>query len=142
MPITGPDSRLYVVVGILSNSRDQFLIQQRLAGKPCAGQWEFPGGKLEEGETPVQGLKRELLEELGVDIEGLSPLIQLPHDYAHANVWLDVYLSTGFNREVTGREGQQFAWKKIDEIRRMDVLEAVSPILDELESRYSHLPVT
>jgi 8-oxo-dGTP diphosphatase len=132
MPITGPDSRLYVVVGILGNVQDQFLIQQRLVGKPCAGQWEFPGGKLEQGETPVQGLKRELLEELGVVVEGLNPLIQLPHDYAHAKVWLDVYLSTGFDQEVTGREGQEIAWRKIDEIRRMDVLEAVSPILDEL----------
>jgi len=62
MPITAPDSRLYVVVGILRNSRGQFLVQQRLEGKPCAGKWEFPGGKLEKGESPAQGLKREILE--------------------------------------------------------------------------------
>ena len=130
MPITGPDYRLYVVVGVLRNSRNQFLIQQRLQGKPCAGQWEFPGGKLEENEDPIEGLARELDEELGITIANCLPLIQIAHDYDHANVWLDVYFIDNFLGGARSQEGQKFEWKTLDQIYEMDVLEAVPPILE------------
>lgn len=138
MPITGPDSRLYVVVGVLRDPQGLLLVQQRRHGKPCAGQWEFPGGKVEKNETPQQALIRELDEELGVSVKNIipniMPLIQIAHDYDHANVWLDVYLIDNFKAQVINREGQNFGWKTIEEILQMDVLEAVPPILDVVKS--------
>ncbi len=129
----GNDARLHVVVGVLRNPAGQLLIQQRLAGKPCAGQWEFPGGKVENNETPEQALVRELHEELGLvlgtTIKDMTPLTQIAHDYDHAKVWLDVYLIDHFDQPVINREGQNFAWKAVEEIPKMNVLAAVPPIL-------------
>lgn len=135
MPTTAPeyarDRRLYVVVGILRRD-DCLLIQQRMPGKPCAGQWEFPGGKVEAGETPGRALRREMQEELGVAVLTARPLAELPFDYAHARVWLEVFLVDSFAGEVVGREGQQTRWLTLAEIRQLDILEAVPPILDAL----------
>lgn len=134
MPITVPDSRLYVVVGVLRNPQGQLLVQQRLPGKPCAGLWEFPGGKVEKNESPQQALFRELNEEIGVSVKNIIPLTQIAHDYEHANVWLDVYLIDNFTAQITNREAQNFGWKSIEEILQMDVLAAVHPILDAVKS--------
>lgn len=134
MRITAPDDRLSVVVGVLRNPQGLLLVQQRLPGKPCAGQWEFPGGKVEKDESPRQALIRELDEELGVTIKNIIPLTQIAHDYEHANVWLDVYLIDNFEDEVINRESQNLQWTSIEEILKMDVLEAVYPILDVVKS--------
>ncbi|NKB75932.1 MAG: 8-oxo-dGTP diphosphatase MutT [Gammaproteobacteria bacterium] len=134
MPITAPDNRLYVVVGVIQRENDKFLIQQRPPGKDCAGQWEFPGGKLELGETPGEALVRELHEELGVTITHYTPLTQLGFDYPHAQVWLDVFLVTAFEGQVSGVEGQAMRWLGVSEMRKLDLLEAVYPILDQLRS--------
>ncbi len=122
-----------MVVGVLRNASNQLLIQQRLPGKPCAGQWEFPGGKLEKGETPEQALVRELKEELGVTVENPIPLTQISHDYAHAKVWLDVFLVNQFDQQVMAVEGQQYAWQGMHEIVRMEILDPVRPILDAIK---------
>lgn len=132
MRTIAPDSRLYVVVGILRTEDSRFLIQQRLPGKPCAGQWEFPGGKVEVGESPRQALDREFREELDIEVVAVRPLLQLPYDYEHARVWLDISLIDSFRGEVVGREGQQVRWLTIAEIRQLDILPAVQPILDLL----------
>lgn len=134
MRITGPDSRLYVVVCVLRNPQGQILVQQRLPGKPCEGLWEFPGGKVEEDETPHQALLRELDEELGVAIKDTVLLTQIAHDYDHAKVWLDVYFTDNFEQQVFNREQQNIDWKTIDEILEMDVLTAVPRILDAVKA--------
>ena len=132
MQTTAPDHRLYVVVGVIRNHDGKLLIQQRPSGKPCAGQWEFPGGKLEADETPADALIRELQEELGIAITQFSPLMQLGFDYDHANVWLDVFLVTEFEGSEESREGQSLLWLGTEDIRKLALLEAVYPILDEL----------
>ncbi len=134
MPTTAPDSRLPVAVGVLRRRDDRLLLQQRLPGKPCAGQWEFPGGKIESGESPSCALRRELREELGVEVAAvaLQPLLELPFDYAHASVHLAVFL-VDFTGEAVGREGQRTCWLTTAEIRRRDILQAVHPILDALD---------
>ena len=132
MQTIAPEGRLYVVVGILADGQGRFLIQQRPAGKPCEGQWEFPGGKLEADETPADALIRELQEELGIAITQFSPLMQLGFDYDHANVWLDVFLVTEFEGSEESREGQSLLWLGTEDIRKLALLEAVYPILDEL----------
>ncbi|MDD9858127.1 MAG: (deoxy)nucleoside triphosphate pyrophosphohydrolase [Gammaproteobacteria bacterium] len=131
MPTTAPDSRLHVAVGILRRGR-RYLIQRRLPGTPCAGQWEFPGGKVEAGESPRRALARELDEELGVEALTARPLMKLPFDYTHARVWLEVFVVDSFAGEAAGREGQQIRWHTLDEIRGLDILAAVPAILDAL----------
>ena len=134
MQTTAPDNRLYVVVGVIRSHDGKLLIQPRPIGKPCAGQWEFPGGKLEVGETPGDALSRELKEELGIAITQFSPFMQLGFDYDHANVWLDVFLVTAFEGSEESLEGQSLRWLGIGEIRKLELLEAVYPILDELDT--------
>ena len=134
MRIIGPDDRLYVVVGVVSNASGQWLLQQRPAGKPCAYQWEFPGGKVEDNESPYQALSREMHEELGISIHKTTPLTHISQDYAHARVWLDVYVIESYSGEVTARENQQVAWLSPEEISRKEVLPPVYPILDALEA--------
>ena len=135
MRTTGPDSRLYVVVGVIQDRQNRLLIQQRMTGKDCAGKWEFPGGKLERGEKPESALVRELEEELGLQVTHMEPLTQVAHDYEHARVWLDVYMVTRFEGTATGLEGQDFAWMSASEIGDMDILDPVLPILDAIRTR-------
>ena len=132
MPTIVPDTRLHVVVGILRNAENQLFVQQRLQGKPREGQWEFPGGKVEKGESAFQALGRELHEELGIMVLDAQLLTQIGHDYEHANVWLDVFKVVRFGGEVRGCEGQNFRWCSEEKIAEMDVLEAVFPILQIL----------
>ncbi|MDD9811767.1 MAG: NUDIX domain-containing protein [Gammaproteobacteria bacterium] len=135
MPTTAPDSRLHVAVGVLRRGR-RYLVQRRAPGTPCAGQWEFPGGKVEAGESTRDALARELAEELGVAASPLCarPLLKLPFDYAHARVWLEVFVVDEFAGEASGMEGQQTRWRTLDEIRGMHVLAAVPAIVDALSS--------
>ncbi len=132
MPTTAPDGRLNVAVGILRREDGAMLVQQRMPGKDCEGQWEFPGGKIEKDESAEAALRRELMEELGVTVTRIESLIQLPFDYTHANVWLQVYQVLAFDGDVKGCEGQIYQWRSLAEILTMDVLDAVHPILDAL----------
>ena len=134
MPTTDPD-RTPVAVGVIQNAAGEFLIQQRLPDQPCAGQWEFPGGKIELGESAEKALVRELGEELGIAVSGFSPLLRHCQDYQHASVLLHVFRVRDFQGRVEGREGQNIEWKTSDGIRRMDVLAAVYPILSALEDQ-------
>ncbi len=133
MTPTAPDNRLYVVVGVLVDDAGNVLIQQRRPGTPRAGQWEFPGGKLEPGESAVAALARELAEELGIRVDHAEFLAVVTHDYDHARVWLDTYMVRDFSGEAVGREGQELAWVPTSAVTDYDILEAVHPILDALE---------
>ena len=110
-----------VAVGILLRADGAMLLSTRPPGKPYAGYWEFPGGKLEAGETVEQALRRELVEELGVTIGAASVWKVTEHDYPHALVrlhWCKVLEWTG---EFEMREGQTMAWQQLPLI--------VSPVL-------------
>ena len=124
--------RLHVVVGILTNSAGQVFIQQRRAGTPKAGMWEFPGGKLERGEQPVDALRRELSEELGITVTEQHPLTVVTHDYDHALVYLDTFIVTAYRGDVSGREGQLIAWTSIEQISEFNILPAVPPIVEAI----------
>ena len=132
MPTIDPDNRLRVVVGIPVNLQGEFLVQQRPPGKPCAGQWEFPGGKIEPGESSRHALVRELQEELGIVVMELRKLTIIKHDYDHARVRLEVFIVTRFDGIPAGLEGQLIRWCSLATIGELDVLEAVYPILDQL----------
>lgn len=107
-----PRTHTEVAVGVLVRSDGALLLSTRPAGKAYAGYWEFPGGKIEAGESVEQALRRELIEELGVTIGPAQPWKVTEHDYPHALVrlhWCKVYDWSG---EFEMREGQQMAWQQ------------------------------
>jgi len=104
------------------------LIAQRPEGKIAAGKWEFPGGKIEPGESPAQALARELHEELGVEVRAARRLLRFRHDYADSTVMLDTWLVSRFDGIPHSREQQRFDWVTLDDLQALDTLPTVAPI--------------
>jgi 8-oxo-dGTP diphosphatase len=125
--------RVDVAVGILQRPSDgQLLLAQRPAGKPYAGWWEFPGGKLERGESVEQALARELHEELGIVIGQSSAYDAVEYDYPHAQVRLHFRLITDWQGEPLSREGQALIWQLPGAITVSPLLPASIPVIDRL----------
>lgn len=102
-----------VVVGVLRNAVGEYLFAQRPTGKPMAGYWEFPGGKVEADETHQQALTRELREELGITILNGTPWRTIEHVYDHAHVRLHFIVVTQWQGEPQGREAQALHWQSL-----------------------------
>ncbi|HET7306693.1 MAG TPA: Nudix family hydrolase [Gammaproteobacteria bacterium] len=128
-----PRVSIKVVAGVLEDAGGRILLAQRPAGKSMAGRWEFPGGKLLEGEAPALALARELREELGIEVEASRPLIRLHHDYPELSVDLAVFCVTQFQGEPQALEDQQLAWVPRSELQQWDLLEADRPIVAALQ---------
>jgi len=125
-----------VAVGILVRPDGALLLSTRPPGKPYAGYWEFPGGKLEVGETVEQALRRELVEELGVSIGPAEVWKVTEHDYPHALVrlhWCKLHAWTG---EFEMREGQEMAWQQLP-LDVSPVLPGAYPVLQWLSEERS-----
>ena len=105
-------SEVHVAVGVILNKDGAILLSKRHEEAHQGGLWEFPGGKVEHGESLPDAMYRELEEELGILIERemLEPLIEVRHDYGDKQVFLDTWLVWAFNGEPRGREGQPLAW--------------------------------
>lgn len=99
-----------VAVGILLQADQSFLLTTRPPGKVYAGYWEFPGGKLEAGESLIQAMHRELQEELGIEVTESEAWMTVEVDYPHANVKLQTCRITQWQGELIMREGQQHQW--------------------------------
>ena len=100
-----------VAVGILRRPDGRVLFAQRPPGKVYAGYWEFPGGKIEPGESSLGALKRELDEELGIRVTRATEWLAQRHVYPHAHVELRFFLISEWEGEPDSREGQAFAWQ-------------------------------
>ena len=118
-----------VAVGVLIDERGRFLLTSRPAGKVYAGWWEFPGGKLEGGESVVTALARELHEELGIDVVDARPWHVTRMDYAHARVRLHFCKVLAWRGELQMREGQAMAWQTLP-VTVAPVLPGTLPVLD------------
>jgi 8-oxo-dGTP diphosphatase len=101
---------VHVAVGIVRNNAGAVLIARRPDGAHQGGLWEFPGGKVEDGEPVVAALGRELHEELGIAVRVAEPWLQVRHAYPDKSVLLDVWRVTAYRGEPHGREGQPLAW--------------------------------
>ena len=122
-----------VAVGILVNPQGEVLMAQRPAGKPYAGYWEFPGGKVEADESILAALLREFREELGIDIvsDQAAAWCCCDYVYPHAHVRLHFYLCRAWLGVPAGLEGQQLAWQGATFAVR-PILPATIPLLEWL----------
>jgi 8-oxo-dGTP diphosphatase len=111
MPNTGPDRKpVHVAVGVVLDPSNRVLITRRAPASHQGGLWEFPGGKVEAGESTGLALARELREELGIEIGRTSPLLEVRHDYGDKCVLLDVHVVWEFSGEALALEDQPLVW--------------------------------
>ncbi|MFS2223016.1 8-oxo-dGTP diphosphatase MutT [Pantoea sp. B65] len=101
---------LQVAVGIIRNASMEIFLAQRSASSYMANMWEFPGGKIESGESAAEALKRELLEETGIEVTAAEPFDTADHTYEDLRVTLHFFIVTSWNGEPWGREGQPMRW--------------------------------
>ena len=120
-----------VAVGVLIQPDGSFLLTSRPQGKVYEGYWEFPGGKLEAGETVAQALRRELEEELGLHIGAVHPWKSEVVDYPHALVRLNFCKVFDWQGELQMRENQSFAWQQLP-VQVVPVLPGTVPLLQWL----------
>ena len=121
-----------VAAAVLQREDNSFLLAQRPPDKIWAGYWEFPGGKIESGETPYHALVRELREELGITVETAYPWLTRVYTYPHATVRLNFFRVTAWSGELHPHEGQQFSWQYVPDVTVAPVLPANDPILRAL----------
>lgn len=123
---------IHVVAAILRDARGRILLTRRTDGRDLAGLWEFPGGKVEPGESVEQALRRELLEELGIGIGAVEPLIAVPHAYSHKRILLDVQRVAAFSGRARGLEGQALAWVEPSRLASYPMPAADRPVVAAL----------
>lgn len=122
-----------VVAAVIVRTDGRFLLARRPDGKPYAGYWEFPGGKVEAGESLLHALARELHEELGIEVRHAYPWLVRHFDYEHASVKLHFFRVVAWDGEPHGKESQLLAWQKPGAVDVAPLLPANGPILSALE---------
>lgn len=134
---------IHVVAGILRDPNGRVLVAQRPAGKHLAGFWEFPGGKSDPGESPLDALRRELAEEIGIRVEGAEPLISVPWTYPEKRIVLDAWIVERYGGEARAREGQALRWVDPGALSQLPMPPADVPIVTALTLpyRYAITPV-
>ncbi len=125
---------LLVAACALVDADGRVLIAQRPADKTMAGLWEFPGGKIDDGERPEQTLIRELKEELGIAVseDCLAPLTFASHGYPDFHLLMPLYVCRRWQGTVTAREGQLLAWVKPNRLRDYEMPPADVPLVSHL----------
>jgi 8-oxo-dGTP diphosphatase len=121
-----------VAAAVILRADGDVLLAQRPPGKPYAGYWEFPGGKLEADESPRHALDRELAEELGLCVKRAAPWFVQRHDYPHADVELHFFRVFDWQGEPVGHDGQAFAWQRPGALAVAPLLPANTRVLAAL----------
>lgn len=124
---------IHVAAAAIFDAEGRVLITRRADHLHQGGLWEFPGGKLEPGESPLQALARELKEELDIQPQASEPLIRIYHDYLDRRLRLDFFRVTGFSGVAKGMEGQPLRWLTPWEMRAKDFLAADRPVITALQ---------
>jgi 8-oxo-dGTP diphosphatase len=124
--------RVAVVAAALFDRDGRVLIAQRPRGKPLAGRWEFPGGKVDAGESESGALARELREELGIKVLAARPFMRLTHAYAERDVQLSLWIVESFTGEPRSLDAQALKWVIPARLAGEDILEADQPFIEAL----------
>ena len=125
------------VAVVVDRQQRQVLVSQRAADAHQGGLWEFPGGKLEPGESVDLALARELLEEVAISITESEPMLRIEHDYGDKQVLLDVRLVTAFSGEPGALEGQPLKWVAIEQLQQLAFPEANVAIIEAVQQRFA-----
>ena len=141
LPRSADRALVQVAVGVLIRGDDSFLLTSRPEGKAYAGYWEFPGGKLEVGETVAQALARELQEEIGISIEDCMSWKTEQIDYPHALVQLNFCKVRRWSGELQMREAQLYAWQQLP-VTVKPVLPGTLPVLEWFAKERSFVGLT
>ena len=135
-PASIDEPYVHVVAAIIWKPDDpqQFLIAQRQKGKHLEDYWEFPGGKLEVGESPRQALQRELEEEISIRPTNASPYMQVYYRYPDRNILLDTWSVDDYSGEVASAEGQFLRWIEVSQTHQYRFPPADIPIIDAIKN--------
>lgn len=126
--------RVEVAVGVIIKQQQVFVCLRNQA-QHQGGLWEFPGGKIESGESVFHALKRELKEEVAIDIASSTELMRIEHDYGDKSVCLHIHSVTDFSGEPHGAEGQASKWVAIAALHELDFPAANVAIVEKLQQR-------
>jgi 8-oxo-dGTP diphosphatase len=126
----------HVAAGILCDARGRVLIAERLGGGPFQGLWEFPGGKIGDGETAVEALSRELAEELGIEVTICASFMNLRHEYDDRVVTIEFFIVSDWLSEPVGREGQTLRWVPREQLDAGELLPADVPVIEALQQHH------
>jgi len=127
----------HVVAGALFDQQGRVLIAQRPPGKHMAGGWEFPGGKLEPNEDRFAGLRRELIEEIGVEVARAEPLIAYEHRFADRVILLDLWWVDEYSGSPKSLDSQALKWVRLEELAEVGLLDADRPMIPALIKKQS-----
>lgn len=131
--MSAPHTIISVVAGALMRPDGSFMLGSRPQGKPYAGYWEFPGGKVEAGETPFAALVREFREETGIEVRHATPWLTRVHHYEHASVHLRFFRIWAWEGTPQPHEGQAFAWQTPGKYTVNPMLPANAPVLRSMQ---------
>ena len=128
---------LLVAAAALIDKDGRVLVAQRPEGKPMAGLWEFPGGKVDQGETPEFALVREIEEELGIEVREccFTPIAFASHSYEKFHLVMPLYVCRMWKGIISPREGQAVKWMKINELYGLQMPDADVPLISQLLER-------
>lgn len=125
--------QVHVAVGVIKKANLIF-IAKRHDEQHQGGKWEFPGGKVEAGETVTQALARELNEEIGIEVKSSTPFLEIHHDYPDKSVHLDIHLVEEFDGEARHLEGQDHKWVAISDLNNYEFPAANVVIIEKLQA--------
>ena len=124
--------QIHVAVGVIENSTQQILLAKRHAHLHQGDKWEFPGGKVESGESTSQALIRELKEEVDLNVVMTTPMMEVNHDYGDKQVMLDIHWVKDFSGTARGLEGQAIKWVAKRDLVNFEFPDANKTIVDKI----------
>ena len=127
---------IFVVAGIFISHDKSILLAQRSAEKSFPLQWEFPGGKIEEGENSKSALKRELFEELNIEVNDMKYFDSVVHEYELFRANIEFFLINEWSGKLLNKEGQNLRWTKLKDLKGLKILDADMPVINKIITIY------